>query len=181
MDCSSWQRPTGVVSFIVVGAVSSEPPFDALKAAQFDALSDVSGYRWFFFLSLCFMLVVLLLPGPAVEAIKDWVLEWWPWRGSGMDSGAVSADKLLHALLFGLCGWALVRGWMSSARRWLVFYVPVLAFAALTEVVQHFVPGRGADPLDLLADGVGAAVGMIVALVQIRRNRRAVDVGRRAL
>ena len=89
-----------------------------------------------------------------------------------MNSGGLPIDKLVHAGLFGLCGWALVRGWMSSARQWLVFYIPLLALGALTEGVQHFVPGRGADLLDLVADGVGTSIGVFVAFRQTRQGRR---------
>ena len=126
-------------------------------------------YRYFFIFALLLTLVALMMPGSIIEAMRVWVLGWWPWRGSGMNSGAVSADKLIHAGLFGLCGWALVRGWMSSARRWLLFYVPLLALGVLTEILQHFVPGRGADPMDLVADGVGITVGMAFAVWQIRK------------
>jgi len=131
----------------------------------------VTTYRYLFMLALTLTLVLLVMPGSVIDALRLWVLEWWPWRGSGMGSGAVSADKLVHGGLFALCGWALVRGWMSSVRRWLAFYIPLLALGAFTEVLQHFVPGRGADPMDLVADSVGVTLGMVFALGQIKRSR----------
>lgn len=127
-------------------------------------------YRCLFVFTLLLTLVALMMPGPMIESLRSWVLGWWPWRGSGMDSGVVSADKLIHAGLFALCGWALVRGWMSAAQRWLLLFVPMMAFGVVTEVLQLFVPGRGADPLDLVADGVGAAMGMAFAVRQIKQS-----------
>jgi len=125
-------------------------------------------YRYLFAFALFVTLVVLTVPGPIVDALHAWVLSWWPWRGSGMNSGAVSFDKFVHLALFGLCGWTIVRGWMTSARGWLVFYIPLLAFGVATEIVQHFVPGRGADPMDLVADGVGALFGMALAWRRVK-------------
>ncbi|HEY8385302.1 MAG TPA: VanZ family protein, partial [Porticoccaceae bacterium] len=61
-------------------------------------------------------------------------------------------------------------GWMSAAQRWLLLFVPMMAFGVVTEVLQLFVPGRGADPLDLVADAVGAAMGMAFAVRQIKQS-----------
>jgi len=129
---------------------------------------EVARYRYLFAFALTLTLAVLMMPGSIIDVAKSWALGWWPWRGSGIGSGVFSVDKLIHLALFGFCGWALVHGWMSSARRWLLFYVPLLAFGVVTEVLQHFVPGRGADPLDLVADGVGASLGMVFAFGQVK-------------
>lgn len=150
-------------------------PFESgvvLTEVKVDKSLAAVRYRYFFVFSLSLTLIVLMMPGSIIEDGKSWVLEWWPWGNSGMNSGGLPIDKLVHAGLFGLCGWALVRGWMSSARQWLVFYIPLLALGALTEGVQHFVPGRGADLLDLVADGVGTSIGVFVAFRQTRQGRR---------
>ena len=70
-------------------------------------------------------------------------------------------DKLAHLVLFGL----LAAFWLGSfpttstgyrsREVWFAILIATL-YGALDEWHQSFVPGRTADPLDLLADGVGA-------------------------
>ncbi len=76
-----------------------------------------------------------------------------PGTGAGGPAAFDAWDKVGHALLFFPAGylgsmapvWAL--GGMAS-------------FGGLTELAQHFVPGRSPEVLDLLADLAGGAVGL---------------------
>jgi VanZ family protein len=71
---------------------------------------------------------------------------------------AVITDKALHALVFGALAAML---WMLSGGRapWAVF-AAVLGIGVLDELHQFFIPGREADPADLLADAAGAALAL---------------------
>lgn len=77
-------------------------------------------------------------------------------------------DKANHLLAFawlaalGTSAWPSRQGWMTAG---------LLGYGALIELLQHFAPGRHADSADLLADGVGIALGWMV-LRAVRRMRR---------
>lgn len=70
-------------------------------------------------------------------------------------------DKSVHALVFALLGAAGTLGWPGRrpTRRLLAL---LLAYGALTELAQWFIPGRAASILDWLADAAGALVGVWV-------------------
>jgi VanZ family protein len=78
------------------------------------------------------------------------------------------ADKVLHAIGYaGLCTLAVLGA--TSARLLLAFALTV-AWGAIDELHQGFVPGRERSFLDLVADCAGAA--LVVALVSAVRHRR---------
>jgi VanZ family protein len=81
-------------------------------------------------------------------------------------------DKSNHMLGFGTLGLLGVRGW--PGRAWIVL-AALLAYGALIEVLQSLTPYRSAEWADLIADGVGLLVGLVVAraslLIQQRRNK----------
>ena len=73
-------------------------------------------------------------------------------------------DKVFHALQFGLMGYLYARAavltWSHRPRRALLFgFAVTAAMGLLDELHQAFVPGRDGDPLDWLADVLGAAAG----------------------
>jgi VanZ family protein len=79
--------------------------------------------------------------------------------------GFPGIDKLEHGLAYGLLGAALARGWRwqrpawRGLATWLAAWTVALAYGLGDEVHQLLVPGRMFDLADLLADGVGAALG----------------------
>lgn len=81
-------------------------------------------------------------------------------------------DKSNHMLGFGTLGLFGVRGW--PGRAWVVL-ATLLAYGALIEVLQSLTPYRSAEWADLIADGVGLLVGLLVARVSLsiqqRRNK----------
>ena len=106
----------------------------------------------------------------------------WAWGPAVLIAGAIFAasslpraqlpevgfpgiDKLEHGLAYGLLGAALARGWrwQRPAWRWLATWFAAwtvaLAYGLSDELHQLLVPGRMFDLADLLADGVGAALG----------------------
>ncbi len=70
--------------------------------------------------------------------------------------GVPGLDKLVHVLLFAL---VTAVGLRAPVPRWLVLVLTVV-HAPVSELVQaRLLPGRSGDPLDLLADLTGCALG----------------------
>lgn len=99
------------------------------------------------------ILVLTLMPGNDVPA--------WPWAEK------VQLDKWVHAFLFGMQGVLLAMALLhlrpEGHRNGLLVWATVLAIAygGLIEVLQSVMgDGRTGDVLDLLADAVGALLGL---------------------
>ena len=94
----------------------------------------------------------------------------FPW----VPSGIFSHDKLLHAAAYALLG-GLVRGALGSTRlepsvaSALAIGVAAV-YGATDEWHQRFVPNRMPDATDVLADAVGAMLGVAVAALVLRRR-----------
>jgi VanZ family protein len=70
-------------------------------------------------------------------------------------------DKFVHITMFMTWAWAVRWDFPSEKFRFaLVFFVGLL-FSLLTEVLQLLVEGRTFDLYDMVADGLGLAVGLI--------------------
>ncbi|MGB5816189.1 MAG: VanZ family protein [Thermoanaerobaculia bacterium] len=103
--------------------------------------------------------VVLALPGGTFASltrrVPDWAESW--------------ADKGVHALLFLVLAALLLNsaGAIASIRRPVAAVLAgSLAYALLLELLQTQVSGRGLDPMDFVAGGVGALVGLAVASIR---------------
>lgn len=81
-------------------------------------------------------------------------------------------DKLNHALAFA-CLAAAARFGFPTRRAPVAIVPALLAFGALIELVQAFVPGRAAEGADLLGDAVGIAIGLLAAQALLRSRRGA--------
>lgn len=72
-------------------------------------------------------------------------------------------DKLVHAGLFGILAWlalhARSRDRGAQFSTWILI-VGLATFAALDEVLQRFVPGRGGDWMDWVADMAGVLIAV---------------------
>ena len=73
-------------------------------------------------------------------------------------------DKIFHVMAFGALAMALCLGFPKRAL-WVV--VGVIAYGALIEVVQPHV-GRSAEWADLLADALGAILGVVLTTTWAR-------------
>lgn len=70
-------------------------------------------------------------------------------------------DKVLHGILFASLG--LAAGWALEGRlAWLWILGLLVLIGGLDEFHQSFVPGREVSLGDVVADGVGAALGLVV-------------------
>lgn len=76
------------------------------------------------------------------------------------DVDFVGVDKFVHIAMFS--SWAIALGYdFPSLKPWLVFLLG-LAFSLFTEILQLFVEGRSFDLYDMIADGVGLILGIIL-------------------
>ncbi|WKZ49781.1 MAG: VanZ family protein [Anaerolineales bacterium] len=81
-----------------------------------------------------------------------------------------SIKKFGHALGYGLLAHAYLRG-LDGKRLWLAWSM-ALAYAALDEFHQSFVPGRGPSVWDvLLFDNLGALAGLWAGSLLRKRNQ----------
>ena len=83
------------------------------------------------------------------------------WAFLALSSGA-------HVFVYGVLAGLWMRVLGGRRRAWLIALLLTMLYALSDEFHQWFVPGRSADPWDLLADGVGA----VLVLVLWRRLRR---------
>ena len=85
-------------------------------------------------------------------------------------------DKVFHAVAFtgiGASWW-----WVTHRPRFVAIFG--LAMAVITEVVQGMLPWpRSMDPLDMLADAVGVALGLWGAKTASRKRAKGVPGGER--
>ena len=83
-------------------------------------------------------------------------------------------DKVAHASTFALIAALLMHGTARQAP--LAILAAVVAFGAVDEVHQFFVPGRTADLTDFIADATAAAV--VVGLLSLRKEKSCVELSR---
>ena len=94
-------------------------------------------------------------------------------EGGGRNLGLWSlvAHFAEYALLAALWAWALAPG---LGRRALALAAAIsLLYAIGDEYHQSFVPGREADPLDVVVDACGIAFAIALALSRVRSRRTA--------
>jgi len=81
--------------------------------------------------------------------------------------------KTAHLLGYALLGLAYLRGLAGgsrpTARQAVAAVVMAAAYGATDEYHQTFVPGRGAGVLDVVIDGLGAALGVGARWLWLRR------------
>lgn len=65
-----------------------------------------------------------------------------------------------HMFLFGVLAVLWARALHDQRRSLLLAFLLAMLYALLDEFHQSFVPGRTADPLDLVFDGLGAALAL---------------------
>ena len=83
--------------------------------------------------------------------------------GAYVPGSAWSVDKLVHFVLFGGFAWFWLR---VAPGAWVRVGIVGLLYGVLTEVGQTVAPGgRTGDPMDVLANALGLAAGILIALV----------------
>jgi VanZ family protein len=94
------------------------------------------------------------------------VISWLALTPAPPPEAGLLWDKLNH---FGAFACLAVAGFMGFRRRWLAVALGLLAYGGLIEVLQSFIPPRQGEWVDLLADGIGIALGLGLAAVVAQR------------
>ncbi|MBD5782608.1 VanZ family protein [Pelagicoccus sp. NFK12] len=74
-------------------------------------------------------------------------------------------DKVDHFCVYGLLAVLVFQALperVQGTKRWLIAFVAVSAFGLWDETLQHFNPARTGDPLDWLADSLGALTAVVI-------------------
>jgi len=108
----------------------------------------IPGIAWFFI-----VLVLVCTPGPDLPEVGDWF-------------GKISADKFIHAGIFGMLSFLFMYPVGVSTvdkKQKLNWFIKIAIATALwgviTELLQLFyIPGRSCSVLDIIADCVGAVL-----------------------
>lgn len=86
-------------------------------------------------------------------------------------------DKIVHVGLYAGLAWLMARAWDQALQRrpWKTIGIIVIgatAYGGLLEMLQGFVPAwqRGCSACDMLANLLGAALGMVPFLMAARRR-----------
>lgn len=106
-------------------------------------------------LALLFVLLMLITPGPVIDAIKNFLsLPVMP-----PSESEFPVDKVVHCMLFAACAFLSARAWSGQFKLALIVLM-LLLFAAMTEFLQTVIPGRSGDFADFLADALGILLGV---------------------
>jgi VanZ family protein len=80
-----------------------------------------------------------------------------------------------HVAVYGILAFLLhaaLVGYSSAAPRWVpasIAFALAVLYGVSDEIHQAYVPGRVASELDLVADGIGAAIGVCLASLAVSR------------
>lgn len=103
------------------------------------------------------------------------VIAWLAFTPAPPDTLDTGWDKVNHALAFAALAWvAELAAWPRRGHRWRIA-LGLLAWGVLIELVQGQLPTRSAEWGDVLADGVGIAIGLLLALPCLRGERAPAD------
>ena len=78
-----------------------------------------------------------------------------------------SWDKLIHFSAFFVLAALATLGWRGSSATGRILLL--LAYAAATELLQYFIPGRSFSLLDWVADGFGAVAAVVFGQQMLQR------------
>lgn len=79
-----------------------------------------------------------------------------------------SWDKLIHFSAFFVLAMLATLGWRTSGATSRILLL--LAYAALTELLQYFIPGRSFAALDWVADSLGAIAAVVISQQLLQRR-----------
>lgn len=123
-----------------------QPPRPTLPQLIHLATAPGQRRRWRALLALLFVAItwLALVPNPPAAVTTGW-------------------DKTNHLLAFGSLAFTSVWALWPRPRQWPLLVVALLIYGCGIEVAQGFLPPRSADAADVLADGLGIALGLLLA------------------
>ncbi|MBK7155120.1 MAG: VanZ family protein [Sandaracinaceae bacterium] len=126
--------------------------------------------RWLLLgLTVLLPIVAVTLP-PSTMA---WLRSDYAWIGRPLlwlDSNSTAGLDLTHVVLFAGTTWGLACLWPRAP--WWRSALCMLALSIVTEIVQHWVPGRTPRLSDVVDDLLGVGAGLVLALPLRRWARR---------
>jgi VanZ family protein len=100
--------------------------------------------------------------------------------GSDVDTGPPGTDKLLHLIEYLILSFLLFSAMRSqfpkvpSGRVFIFVCILSTLYGISDEIHQRYVPLRECDPVDMILDGIGSALGAYWAMI---RSLRKADAG----
>jgi VanZ family protein len=87
-------------------------------------------------------------------------------------------DKLIHVVIFGIFAWLVLRAYFLSpaknsnnqTRIYSIVGIASILFGIAIEGIQQFIPDRGADRYDIIANTVGIIAAQIVFYFVYRKT-----------
>ncbi|HEX3138456.1 MAG TPA: VanZ family protein [Rhizobacter sp.] len=134
--------------------MSSSLSFNPLPRWVTAAVQARRPWQWLLFLLVVVVCYLALVPQPPKTVDLGW-------------------DKLNHASAFAALAVSGCFGFPGSRRAVLGVLLGLLARGGLIESVQYFGPGRSCDWHDLVADAVGIACGLALAMSVLKLARQA--------
>lgn len=87
-----------------------------------------------------------------------------PQAGFAEAETTLGRDKLVRVLIFALLTF-YPTAFFPSFKRGLVMATSLAPLGFLLEIVQKYVPGRHFSPMDMIANNMGAIIGILLAVV----------------
>lgn len=98
--------------------------------------------------SIVVVCLLSLLPAEELPKVRNW-------------------DKFFHLIAYMEIAAVGLIGFRSGNWK-LRIVVGVIALGGVLEIAQHFVPGRSADPIDFVVNGLGVLLGFLFARLILR-------------
>lgn len=125
--------------------------------------------RWRIAPALAWQALIWLLSSRPWPKAGGWIAALWR-ALPGWLTAVLPADKTLHAVFFGVLALLWHLGLPPRRERPALAFGLAVLWGALDELHQAYVPGRTADPWDLLADATGALIA-VTAVALVRQAR----------
>lgn len=117
-------------------------------------------------LALCIGGLALMVFEDLREAAWDLATDLLP-ASLGLATDRLSAG---HVMAYGALGLLLALGWARAIGPWWLGLL-ALGLSGVLEVVQDLVPGRAANPWDLLSNGLGLTIGLTAGSLLVAETR----------
>lgn len=91
------------------------------------------------------------------------VVSWFAFARVQFDDGGLPLDKGRHLMAFATLAWVASQAFAGARAATARIALALLAYGVFIELVQSQIPGRFASGMDVAADALGIAIGLIAA------------------